>query len=116
MQFHLEKDELNLLLDILLRRGNATSALRSSVRCSAFADKQARDAEYDVLLEKVLAHDLRFDSEQLEKLADLLIETKRNLEDQIGNQSSSVVTMELKQELVLLERALEKVEEGCAMI
>jgi hypothetical protein len=94
MQFHLEKDELKLLADILL-------------------EQDAR--QYGELLNKVLDRDLRFDSGELEQTADLLAGKKRSLQDEIIRQPNAALMTELQRQLALLERVLERVNEACVM-
>ena len=94
MQFHLETDELNLLVNVL-------------------AEQDPR--RYNELLNKVLAHDLRFDSGELEQSADLLAGKKRSLKDEIARQPDATLKMALQRQLELLERVLERVNEACVM-
>jgi hypothetical protein len=78
MQLHLQTDELNLLANVLMETGGTMPRLRLDEK----------------LLEMVLAHDLRFDSDELERVAALLAAEER----------------------AVLERGLEKVDEACVMI
>ena len=94
MQFHLEADELKLLANVLLEQD---------------------PRQYNELLKKVLAHDLRFDSGELEQTADLLAGKKRSLQDDIARQPNAVLKTELQRQLALLERVLERVNEACVM-
>ena len=94
MQFHLETDELELLADVLLEQD---------------------PRQYNELLNKVMARDLRFDAGELEQTADLLAGKKRSLKDEIVQQPNAVRKTELLQQLALLERVLEKVNEACVM-
>jgi len=94
MQFRLEPDELNLLANILLEQD---------------------PRQYNELLNKVMAHDLRFDSGELEQTAELLAGKKRTLKDEIGRQPSDELKRELERKLALLERVLERVNEACVM-
>jgi hypothetical protein len=94
MQFHLETDELKLLANVLLEQD---------------------PRQYNELLNKVLAHDLRFDSGELEQTADLLAGKKRSLEDEITRQPDAALKLELQRQLALLERVLERVNEACVM-
>jgi hypothetical protein len=94
MQFHLETDELNLLANVLLEQD---------------------PRRYDQLLDKVLARDLRFDSGELEQTADLLTSKKRSLKDEIARQPNAALKAQLKRQLTLLERVLERVTEACVM-
>jgi hypothetical protein len=94
MQFHLETDELKLLADVLL---------------------QQEPGQYDELVDKVMARDLRFDSGELEQTADLLAARKRGLKDEIERQPDGALKTALQQRLALLERVLERVNEACVM-
>jgi len=95
MQLHLETDELKLLANLLLQR-SGTSA-------------------YDDVLEMVMAHDLRFDSGQLELVANLLGAEKRRLKEEAARAESATLKTDLQRKLALLERALERVDEACVM-
>jgi hypothetical protein len=95
MQFHLETDELKLLANVLLEQD---------------------PRQYNELLNKVMAHDLRFDSGELEQTAELLAAKKRSLKDEIAQQpTAAALRMELQRKLALLERVLERVNEACVM-
>jgi hypothetical protein len=93
MQLHLESDELKLLADVLLEQD------------------QRRYAD---LVDKVLAHDLRFDADELEQTADLLAAEERKLK---GETSPRGPTQEdaMRRRLALLEKVLERVNEACVM-
>jgi hypothetical protein len=94
MQFHLEPDELNLLVNVLLEQD---------------------PRQYNELLNKVMAHDLRFDSGELEQTAELLAGKKRSLKNEIARQPDGTPKTELQRQLALLERVLERVNEACVM-
>jgi hypothetical protein len=94
MQFHLETDELNLLANVLLEQDLG---------------------QYSELLNKVLARDLRFDSGELLQTAELLADKKRSIKDEIARQADGTRKTELQQQLALLERVLERVNEACVM-
>jgi hypothetical protein len=94
MQFHLETDELKLLANVLLEQD---------------------PKRYNELLNKVLAHDLRFDSGELEQTAEVLSGKKRALQDEIAQQPNATLKTELQRHLALLERVLERVNEACVM-
>jgi len=94
MQFHLETDELKLLANVLLEQD---------------------PKRYNELLNKVLAHDLRLDADELEQAADLLAGKKRSLHDEIDRQPDATLKTELQRQLALLERVLERVNEACVM-
>jgi hypothetical protein len=94
MQFRLDRDEVNLLVDVLLEQPAG---------------------EYGELFNKVMARDLRFDGSELEETADLLVGKKRSLKDEIARQPNPVLKTKLQQQLALLERVLERVNEACVM-
>jgi len=94
MQFHLETDELNLFANVLLEQA---------------------PRPYKELLNKVLARDLRLDAGELEQAADLLAGKKRSLKDEIARQPDGLLKMNLRVQLALLERVLERVNEACVM-
>lgn len=99
MQLHLETNELNLLANLLMERG-------------AVSQSQVR---YDDLREMVLAHNLSFDSDEFERLADLLAAEDRVLRDEISRQPSGQQKTNREETLALLERLLEKIDEACVM-
>ena len=96
MQLHLETDELNLLANLLLQK-SGTGA-------------------YEDLLEMVMARDLRFDSDELEQMADLLAVEKKSLKEAISQELEGVRKGKLLSTLMLLERLQERVDEACVMI
>ena len=100
MQLHLETGELNLLADLLMEPVPET----------------ARSPLDDRLMEMVLARDLRFDSDQLERVAAVLGAHAHNLKDALDRETHVSRKAEMQQRLALLERALEKVDEACVMI
>jgi hypothetical protein len=94
MQFHLEPDELKLLANVLLEQD---------------------PRQYNELLNKVMARDLRFDSGELEQTAELLAGKKRSLKNEIAQPPNGTPKTELQRQLALLERVLERVNEACVM-
>ena len=99
MQFHLEANELNLLANLLMQQNNA-----------------GRQNRFETLLEMVLAHDLRFDSDDLELLANLLAGVKTALKADIAQEADRVRKATLEATLTLLQRVEERVNEACVMI
>jgi hypothetical protein len=100
MQLHLETDELNLLANLLMEPASETE----------------RSPLDDRLLEMVLARDLRFDSDELERVAAVLATYEHSLKDARDRESNASRKAEMQQRLALLERTLEKVEEIFVMI
>ena len=94
MQFHLDKDELHLLASVLLEQD---------------------PRPYQELMNKVLAHNLRLDADELEKAAELLAAKKRALKDEIARLPDGAPKLDLDRQLALLERVLERVNEACVM-
>ena len=94
MQLHLEPDELKLLADVLLKQDQ-----------SGYAD----------LVDKVLAHDLRFDSDELELTAGVLVAEERKPKGQIAPEGNPARRDERQRRLALLERVRERINEACAM-
>lgn len=103
MQCHLEANELNLLADLLLER--------IGVACSSSYERGVCNA----LLEKVLARDLRFDSEEFDEAARLLNERRTLLREQVATAPNASLKAKLMRQLAVLERVLEKIDEACAM-
>jgi hypothetical protein len=117
MQLHLDADELNLLADTLLEQVGKISAPRVSaanVEGNRGMGQAAR--RYDDVLDKVLARDLQLDSDELEQVADLLAQQKREVNDEIAGLQNSALRLKLQKKLGLVERVLEKVDEVRAML
>ena len=72
MQLHLETDELNLVADILMQRIGKASA--QAARFSSRPDESIRLGPqfYDRLLDKILARDMRLDTDELDQIGELL--------------------------------------------
>ncbi|MGA9639766.1 MAG: hypothetical protein WBQ72_00065 [Terriglobales bacterium] len=94
MQFHLEADELKLVANLLLEQDSP---------------------QYSEILTMVMAHDLRFDSGQLELIAQILAAKKTALKEEIAKAANEAQKTKLDMQLALLNRALEKVNEACVM-
>lgn len=94
MQLHLESAELKLLADALLEQ-----------------DQQ----KYADLVNRVLAHDLRFDTDDLEQTAALLTSCEQDLKCQIDREENPYQKGCLQRRLALLERVLERINEACVM-
>jgi hypothetical protein len=116
MQLHLEPDELNLLANILLERVGTISAQAPSTG-SVQSDRGIGQSPRFIndVLDKVLARDLRLDSDELEGVADLLRAQKRTLTEGIAHPENAAHKIEQQQKLGLLERVLERVTEACVM-
>jgi hypothetical protein len=90
MQFHLEIAELNLLANVLLEQD---------------------PRPYQELMNKILARDLRLDGDELQQAADLLAAKKLRLKDEIARQPDASLKLNLEQQLALLHRVLERVND-----
>jgi len=116
MQVHLNADELNVLTETLLERVGAMSAQRLSAASVQGNADMGQDARcYDDLLDKILARDLRLDSDELEQVADLLSAQKRDLKDEVARLNSAL-RLNLQSKLGLLERILQRVEGASARL
>jgi hypothetical protein len=117
MQLHLNADELDLLTDTLLEWVGAMSAKRLSAASVQGNADMGQDARcYDDLLDKILARDLRLDSDELEQVADLLSAQKRDLKDEVARLQDSALRLNLQSKLGLLERILQRVEGASARL
>ena len=117
MQLHLEPDELNLLTNVLLERVGTVSTAQAPSSGSVQSDRSIGQSPRFIndVLDKVLARDLRLDSDELEGVADLLRAQKRTLTEGIAHPENAAHKIELQQKLGLLERVLERVTEACVM-
>ena len=68
MQLHLEIDELNLLADVLMEQAGRTG----SSGCPSDKDTRPGPQFFSPVLDKILARDLRLDTDELEQLGDIL--------------------------------------------
>ncbi len=96
MQLRLTNDELNLIANLLMEHDDKT--------------KPRRD-----LLEKILAKDLRFDTEELDLLDGFLKSVQRSLRTSQEHHGDANSNPDLAMTLATLEGAVEKVDEACAM-
>ncbi len=117
MQLYLEPDELNLLTNILLERVGTIAAAQTSSSGSGQSQRGLGQSPrfFDDVLDKVLARDLRLDSDELEGVTDLLREQKRKLTESIAQPENAAHKIEMQRKLGLLERVLERVSECCVM-
>ena len=113
MQLHLETDELDLLANVLMERIGAMAAQAASAGSPKSGIGLAPDPQrYDDLLDKVLARDLKFDSDELEYVADLLTARSAASAMRLRASSAPVLKTELQKKLAVLERVLEQVDEA----
>jgi len=94
VQLHLEICELNFLANALL---------------------QHTGEPFESLLQMVLARDLRFDSDELDALSDLLAAERATLKADIAKECDGVSKGRMLSSLELLERVQERVNEACVM-
>ena len=113
MQLCLTEDELKLLAEILEFRD---AELRAEPAPSlGRPDELARKrAQISSLLGQVIDRELRFSSDELDSLAELLAARARRLHQEIAG-AAEPVQHRLRQKQTLLDRLLDKVTEACAM-
>jgi hypothetical protein len=117
MQLQLNTDELNFLADTLLERvGNIYARRRLAPDAQGNADIEQGERCYDDLQNKVLMGDLRLDADELEQVADLLVDRKLYFSHEIARLPNCVLLLNLDQKLKLVERILERINEARAMI
>jgi len=116
MQLHLETDELNLVANILMERiGKASAQATPSGGGQPGQRTRLGPQFYDGLLDKVLARDLRLDTDELEQMGEILSAQKRKLTEQIARPEQAARLGKMQQELKVVERALERINEACVM-
>jgi hypothetical protein len=114
MQLHLETDELNVIANILLRReGQLSGASQESVS-STHPGVDLKLCEE--LLDRVLARDMEFDSDELEQLAEILAAEKDAINKVREADKNGPASAALQRKRARLERVLERIDEVCAMI
>ena len=94
MQFHLEREELNVLLEAV----------------------QEEPGPAQALLDRLLDRDLRFAFDELEDLADVLTLHIRTLRNKLPANSQGAAKPQLECKLKALQRALDRVKECQAMV
>jgi hypothetical protein len=114
MQLHLETDELDLIANILLQREGQLSRLSQQEVSSTQPGVDLKLCEE--LLDRVLARDTEFDSDELEQLAELLAAEKDAMNKIPALEKGSPPNALLLRKRSKLERVLEKIDEVCAMI
>jgi len=116
MQLHLETDQLNLLANILMERiGKAATQGEPSGSGQSCEKMRLGPQFFDRLLDKILARDLRLDSDELEQLSDLLNRQRLRLTEQINRAQNAAQQAQLQKNLLLLDRVAERVNEACVM-
>jgi hypothetical protein len=113
MQLHLETDELNLVANILLERmGKAPAQAAPSRGGQPGQSMRLGPQFYDRLLDKILARDLRLDTDELDQMGELLDTQRCKLTEQIARGENAA---ELQRKLRLLDQVLERISEACVM-
>lgn len=96
MQFYLDTEQLNLVANLLLETNRISPCEQE-------------------LTDKILARDLRLDSGELERLAEIVCEKVCQLKDQAKHAQNSPEYPRLQGKLTALLRVQEKVNEACVM-
>ena len=115
MQLHLETDELNLVANILMERIGKASA--QAGRFSSRPDENVRAGPqfYDGLLDKILARDLRLDTDELDQMGELLDTQRCKFTEQIARGENAALQAELQRKVRRLDHILERISEACVM-
>ncbi len=95
MQFHLNSEERNVLLEILARHATARS---------------------NALFEQLMDHDLRLGCDELEDLSEILTVESGKLQERMGTDPTVAGRLELRQKWQLLQGVRDKVTECLAMV
>lgn len=114
MQLHLQTDELDLIANILLQREGQLSGPSQGSGSSTHAGVDLKLCEE--LLDRVLARDMEFDSDELEQLAEILTREKEAMTQLTNSEQGGPPNAVLQRKRAKLERVLEKIDEVCAMI
>ncbi len=116
MQLHLETDELNLVANVLMERMGKAPA-KAAPSASGRPDQSIRLGPqfYDRLLDKILARDLRLDTDELDQIGELLDTQRCKLSEQIARGGNAALQAELQRKLRLLDHILERINEACVM-
>ncbi len=112
MQLYLKSDEWHLLADILLKRVDTMPAPISPAGSDVELNNDFRSLRpCDHLLEKVLARDLRLDSELTELMADFLFQEEQELNEVLAGQQDTAYGTTLKRRLGLVEHVSAEIHE-----
>lgn len=117
MQLYLETADLDLIANILLEREREfpPSPAPGQTDLGAISPRVSKEM-HEELLQRVLARDTCFDSDELEQLALILEEEKGTLEAKTVRESAAAEKTRLQARLKELEGVLERIEEVCVMI
>ena len=110
MQLGLETNELDVIANILLRREGELSGQR---RRDVASTHPAIDLKIcEELLDRILARDMEFDSDELEQLAEILAAEKDAMSKIMDPAKGEPPNALLQRKRVRLERVLEKIEKS----
>ncbi len=101
MQLQLETDELDLIANVLLER-EATQTGTEFEMC-------------EELLDRIVARDMEFDSDELQQLADILAEYQHRLQDAVVHETKPAAKAKLQTKMEKLAHVVERVDEACVM-
>jgi hypothetical protein len=93
MQLHFSPEELNLLAEILLNQGDPAG-----------------------VLDRIMAHDLRFDFDELDQLREILVANWSNATSEVAACRDPQAKQKLEARQASLESMIERVSEACAML
>lgn len=117
MQLQFTFDQLRLLFRILEQD---CRQLRDKISQTNDVDLKrllhGEEAAEEELLDKVIARQLQFSSDELDELAEVLRNHDRQLRKEISETSDEARKQELTNRCVALEQFLDKVVEACAML
>jgi hypothetical protein len=117
MQLCLETADMDLIANILLEREREI--------LSSFTPRHAEPGTTtsnvnmsmcEEILERLLARDTAFDSDELDQLALILAEEERLLKARITRESAEAAKAALEKKRSDLQRVLERIEEVCVML
>jgi len=94
MQFHLQTEELNILLEAVQEEAGPAKAL----------------------LDRLIERDMRFAFDELEDLSEVLEFHSRRLREKLAAGAAGIPKSQLQHKLVVLEHALDRVRECLAMV
>ena len=117
MQLQFTFDQLRLLFHIL---DQDCRQLRDKISQTNDVDLKrllnSEEAAEEDLLDKIIGRQLRFSSDELDELADVLRKHDQQLRKTMSETLEEAKKQELKNRSVALERLLDRVVEACAML
>jgi hypothetical protein len=112
MQLQLQSGELDVIANILLER-ESLSAASASESPDLRAGTDLKMCEE--LLEKILARNTELDSDEMQRLADILADYEHMLKQALSRETQPERKGILQTKLDRLEPVVERVEEVCVM-